>query len=142
MGLHLEPVFAKNLNVYGKVYVHILMSYFFLSKCFFLPLSQQKWGRFSRTISLSLHSARHTSVASPRCARLGIKQKYFWSIFYVLWPYNDKIFILRMCMHFLCPFCFFHFWPNLRQLREFGKTDHILSICWPIFKIFVPKNIK
>ena len=53
--------------------LHLLLSYIFLSKWLFWLLvsinGEHKRGRFSRTISLSLHSARHTSVASPRCAR-------------------------------------------------------------------------
>ena len=62
----------QNRTIQSKV----SLGYIFLSHWFFWPssdyLKKQKWGRFSLTISLSLHSARHTSVASPRCARLGI----------------------------------------------------------------------
>ena len=72
IGLHFDLVFVKN---WFKQYAFWItdQTYIFLSHCFFWHLSQHKWGRFSQTISLLLQSARHTSVASPRCARLGIK---------------------------------------------------------------------
>ena len=58
--------FVNNISKSSKV----TLAYIFLSHCFFWPLSPRKWGRFSPTISLSLHSARHTS-AHKCCARLG-----------------------------------------------------------------------